>query len=113
MPRVYRIEHKEDGYGPYYWNDRNEYWWSEDEHDSLERTPHPDDDGLYYINTVHPSYEYVYGFKSVKQLCEWFTKFERYCLFSSGYQVKCYNVDDSLIHYGDHQLKFHRRSNED
>lgn len=92
---VYRIEHPEDGMGPY--KGLNECVnWQETPHDESARTPVPvyDFDDKYWPYIMN---EYlIFGFKSIRQLANWFTKTELETIFSYGYTIVTFESNNVI-----------------
>ena len=94
--KVYRIEHEKMQCGPYqggaamsgrYWDEKT--------------CPGACDDGLRDI-----SYEEVFGFKSVRQLLDWFRLWDIWTWRKSGFAVYRYSIADEYVRFGGKQLVF-------
>lgn len=107
---VYRVEHKEQGYGPYLkpeedeneengWSAYSETHWEveglHDAHENSDDHPGPRMDGLSWDRTDY----HVFGFISRKSLDEWFKGFE-HKLHAAGFVVNVYEASELTTHVG-------------
>ncbi len=106
MCKVYRIEHRESGDGPY-----RHFPQEYEVLDVLElhqhnksRWPGPKDDGL----AGPADDDELYGFKSMAQLEEWFDEGTLDVLREHGFVLKEYETDQ--VEYGNKQVLFTRRT---
>lgn len=112
---VYRIEHKEIGIGPYRQLSKINMI-DLDQYDMLDA----------HVNYTHPSVlvdvwtlpkidskpkpytldDYVCGFDTIEQLMSWFESCWLPILHTNGYVLTIYDVSDSLVVAGKHQIVF-------
>lgn len=98
---VYRVEHSEYKIGPYQGmamghDDWSDYW--------SYRHPGPRSDGLDFPI----SDSYFFGFKSIRQLLDWFLLWDLWKWRKKGFAVYRYSIADEHVRIGGHQLVFVR-----
>jgi hypothetical protein len=96
--KIYRVEHHEDGQGPYC-KHGYDFWHRQD---ARHRHPVPFDD----FDLDPPSYALKFGFSSPKQLTAWFTPAELRLLRRHGFIVCVYDVPDADVIVGRSQVAF-------
>lgn len=104
---IYRVEHKilkssENGFfeGPYRGTHTMDHWAKKD-HNGSKRTPRPSQDGL-----IGFSEKMVFGFKSMDQVKDWFSRSELKNLKQLDFVVGVYKVSFKKIKRGKKQLVF-------
>lgn len=107
--KVYRVEHKRDGFGPYQLLDTRS-----DRSSNMTLSLSSRHSGCPYHPTPFASgYAMkageVCGFDSVNQLCEWFTEDETIQLEDNGFLIRVYDVPSGAVsHHSDFQVVFQR-----
>lgn len=87
---IYRIQHRDDGYGPYRYRDfPYELWQCQDHEDQDHPSPWEDKDlcEVWRDHLSAPFGTLRFGFKSLDQLRNWFTREEQMKLAMLGFQV--------------------------
>ncbi len=98
--KVYRVEHRESQIGPYQGNAVDDstldYYWSS-------KHPGPKEDGI-----PDPQRTEHFGFKSVRQLLDWFLLWDIWAWKKQGFAVYKYDISDEYVRLGGRQLVFVR-----
>lgn len=94
---IYRIEHEENGFGPY------QNFITYGEHYNTTRCPSPWADGI----ACNP-WKSHYGFKSKKDLLNWFGKTSVWQFRSQQHYVYKYRVPDEAVACGEKHVAFNR-----
>lgn len=94
--RVWRVEHKDSGFGPYLHLPSPVDCYGSDRH------PLPYSDGI----KKFPEGHYKYGFESVQKLKAWFNKTELRKLEKAGFVCRIYKVQVKHVTRGKKQLVF-------
>jgi hypothetical protein len=101
MPLIYRVQHPESGYGPY-WHQIYEYW-----HGPVTLHRHPDAlDDVDGWKDKNNKFEYIFGFSSLEQLDAWFTAAEQRRLRKHDFVVCVLDVSAFDILVGRSQVAF-------
>lgn len=100
MTRVFRVEHKERGEGPY-----NGPYVAGGCGYAVGTHPTPKEDGIPYIR---PNEHCAFG--SPAQMRRWFTVANRKALHSVGYQLAVYAVPDLFVRRGRKQVVFNKEA---
>lgn len=97
--KVYRIEHKTRGVGPYNGGAsmNMEYFGS--------RHPSPSMDGIYAA-----SYDFFFGFATMRQMFQWFSWKDVFKWRREGFRVYKYTLGCQNVQVGGHQVAFVKAS---
>lgn len=99
--KVFRIEHQDDGQGPYCFNGKSPNLAFDPD-----RQPLPANDGLEnHAGLVWPP-AHRFGFVNVKALKAWFDASDRLTLKDHGYVCRVYEVDQEHVRKGKKQVIF-------
>lgn len=101
MREAWRIEHPEDGKGPYRCGEA----LGVDELDANITDAHPHHGAI--PEDANDRYELLYACDSPEMLGRWFSPFEREACARKGYVVARYRVHPDSYYPGDRQVAFH------
>lgn len=97
--KVYRIEHKDKGLGPYWASSLDtRYYLSE-------KCPGPDQDDM---ETYRMTYMHYFGFAKMKHMFTWFRARDVFRMRKKGFRVYRYKIADKHVILGGKQLAFVR-----
>jgi hypothetical protein len=108
--KIYRVQHKEYGYGPYsyLWNNIegcDEYLKIRaeiiDDHSNISTHPAPCDDDMKSFLYG----KYYYGFESLEMLHNWFSGWLQ-TLYKFGFKIYELEVDSEYVEFGSKQVAF-------
>lgn len=102
---VFRVENH-IGEGPYACSYMDRSWCTK-RHDNNPKTPRPDE-SFTYTDWLSVTSKHVYGFISLKDLYNWFSKRELRNLRAHGFRIKCFHVNREDVIIGKKQLAFKR-----
>lgn len=102
--RIYRIENK-DKKGPYFYG--TDCWMGRKVHFMSKKHPSPYQDKLLRNKLRNlPFLQWRFGFKTMKQLKQWFTEKEIKNLKGYGFQIVKLDIPEKHIIVGDKQVMF-------
>lgn len=106
MKTVYRVEHREHGYGPYIDNDMDTHHPIDGLHDAHQRSNvHPGPRGDSDLSWDFVGGTHRFGFASRKQLDKWFKGFKRK-LHEAGFVIRVFEAPDETTVIGERQAIF-------
>jgi len=100
--KVYRVEHKVSGQGPYTYYDEKYKWGFDIDIRNKEKHPDP-----YSDNLSRFTYDELFGFKCMKTMKKWFNKKSRKYLHQHSFILQVFEVDKEYVRIGDHQITFY------
>lgn len=108
---VYRIEHPRTKRGPYNTSDNFDTHWCYRSHDNSPKRPTPlKDFNAKDSIDFYENEDFVCGFKSIKQLTQWFRKIELNRIQDNGCKIYKMRIDGrSRILKGKKQLAFKKQ----
>lgn len=103
MEKIYRVQHKKDGRGPY--RPGFTFQWLDTNRDDYERPPHFMEFGHDFLDRIPFRFSAGSGFRDLEQLKKWFSNSELNKLKDFGFKVVKLKVN-RIIEESDKQLFF-------